>query len=64
MGLASAQQAFIRARGSDDPAVPPLPDGWFEEIDEATGITFFAEKSSGKRTWVRPVSGTAIAHTV
>lgn len=54
MGLASAQQAYIRARGVTDPAVPPLPDGWEEEVDDATGITFYAEKSTGKRTWVRP----------
>jgi U1 small nuclear ribonucleoprotein C len=54
MGLASAQQAFLRARGSDDPAVPPLPDGWEEDLDEATGISYYYEKSTGKRQWVRP----------
>jgi len=40
MGLASAQEGFIRAHGKDHPAVPPLPDGWEEDVDEATGITF------------------------
>jgi len=54
MGLASAQQAFLRARGSNDPAVPPLPDGWKEETDDVTGITFFFDTNTGKRTWVRP----------
>ncbi|GAX15986.1 hypothetical protein FisN_22Hh158 [Fistulifera solaris] len=54
MGLAAAQQAYIRARGVDDPAVPPLPDGWKEELDEVTGISFFIDTVSGKRTWVRP----------
>ena len=34
MGLASAQQAYIRARGEDDPAIPPLPDGWKSELDD------------------------------
>ena len=34
MGLASAQQAFLQARGADDPMVPPLPEGWKEETDE------------------------------
>lgn len=54
MGLAAAQQAYIRARGQDDPAVPPLPDGWKEELDEVTGISFFIDTTTGKRTWVRP----------
>lgn len=54
MGLASAQQGFIRARGKDDPAVPPLPEGWREELDEVTGITYYIDDNTGKRTWVRP----------
>ena len=52
MGLASAQQAYIRARGAEDPMVTPLPDGWEEETDEATGITFYADKNTGNRSWV------------
>jgi U1 small nuclear ribonucleoprotein C len=54
MGLASAQQSFLRARGAEDPAVPPLPDGWKEEMDEVTGIAFYVDTNTGKRTWVRP----------
>lgn len=54
MGLASAQQAFIKARGNQDPAIPPLPDGWKEETDDVTGISFYIDSRSGKRTWVRP----------
>lgn len=53
MGLASAQQAFVRARGKDDPAVPPLPDGWKEDVDDVTGITYYIAPD-GARTWVRP----------
>jgi U1 small nuclear ribonucleoprotein C len=54
MGLASAQQAYIRARGVDDMAVTPLPDGWKEENDDVTGITYYIDTVSKKRTWVRP----------
>lgn len=54
MGLASAQQAFIRARGVDDPAVTPLPDGWKEIVDDVTSITYYINTKTGKRTWVRP----------
>ena len=54
MGLASAQQAFLQARGADDPMVPPLPEGWKEETDDVTGIPYYIDTVSGKRTWVRP----------
>jgi U1 small nuclear ribonucleoprotein C len=54
MGLASAQQAYIRARGVEDSAVTPLPDGWKEETDDVTGITYYIDTVSKKRTWVRP----------
>ena len=54
MGLASAQQAYIRAKGKEDPMIPPLPDGYKEELDEATGITFYYNDETGVRTWVRP----------
>jgi WW domain/U1 zinc finger len=54
MGLASAQQAYIRARGKDDAAIPPLPDGWREFVDDVTGISYYVDTTSGKRTWVRP----------
>ena len=54
MGLASAQQAYIRARGKDDPAIPPLPEGWKEEVDDVTGITYYIDNTTKKRTWVRP----------
>ena len=53
MGLASAQQAFIQARGVNDPAVPPLPDGWKEDTDDVTGIQYYIDPT-GRRTWVRP----------
>ena len=54
MGLASAQQAYLRSRPADDPSIPPLPEGWKEELDGATHITFYLHKASGKQTWVRP----------
>lgn len=54
MGLASAQQGFIRSRPPDDPTIPPLPEGWKEELDEATNISFYVHGPSGRRTWVRP----------
>lgn len=53
MGLASAQQAFLKSRPPDDPSIPPLPEGWKEEFDDATHISYYIHKS-GKRTWVRP----------
>jgi len=52
MGLAAAQQAFLRNRGSH--AAGPLPPGWTEEIDKATGISFYTEEKTQRRTWVRP----------
>lgn len=63
MGLASAQQAFLRTRrdpatgkiNPNDPALPPLPNGWVEELDSATGVYFYInEGGDGERTWVRP----------
>lgn len=61
MGLASAQQAYLRTRrdpvGQINPAdgsVPPLPDGWKEELDEATGVHYYVHDESGERSWVRP----------
>lgn len=54
MGLASAQQAFLKAYGADHPAVPPLPEGWREEIDDVTGIAYYVDTNTKKRTWVRP----------
>ena len=54
MGLADAQHKFLRARGAQDPAVPPLPEGWKEDTDEVTGITFYIDTNTKKRTWVRP----------
>lgn len=54
MGLAAAQQAFLRAKGVSDPAVPPLPEGWKEEVDDVTGISYYIDTNTKKRTWVRP----------
>lgn len=55
MGLAAAQQTYIRAKGVHDPAIPPLPTGWKEELDEVTGISYYIDtKASKSRTWVRP----------
>eukprot|EP00804_Cyclotella_cryptica_P012682 CCRYP_016284-RA/>CCRYP_016284-RA protein AED:0.04 eAED:0.04 QI:302/1/1/1/1/1/2/546/199 len=61
MGLASAQQAFLRTRRNPatgqivtDETVPPLPEGWKEELDEATGIYYYINEESGERSWVRP----------
>ncbi|KAI2496621.1 U1 zinc finger [Fragilaria crotonensis] len=53
MGLASAQQAYLKSRPPDDPSIPPLPEGWKEEFDDATHISYYVHKS-GRRTWVRP----------
>lgn len=57
MGLASAQQAFLRAQSSrpdGDASLPALAEGWAEEEDPVTRTKFYVEKESGKRTWVRP----------
>merc|ERR1719401_1143784 len=61
MGLASAQQAFLRTRrdptgriNPEDPMVPPLPEGWEEEKDEATGVYYYIHGETEERTWVRP----------
>jgi WW domain/U1 zinc finger len=55
MALASAQQAYIKAKGRDDPSIPPLPDGWKEDVDEVTGgMAFYYNDETGERTWVRP----------
>ena len=54
MGLASAQQAYIKANGLNDPMIPPLPDGWTQDQDDVTGIMFYFNKETGGRTWVRP----------
>jgi hypothetical protein len=59
MGLASAQQAYLRthrnpASGQIDGSVPPLPEGWNEELDDATGVYFYVHEESGERSWVRP----------
>lgn len=52
MGLAAAQQAFLRTQRSG--SVGPLPAGWIEELDQATGINFYIHEESQRRTWVRP----------
>mmetsp|Transcript_33080 Transcript_33080/g.63201 ORF Transcript_33080/g.63201 Transcript_33080/m.63201 type:complete len:226 (-) Transcript_33080:339-1016(-) len=62
MGLASGQQSYLRNRRNpstgqvdpNDPSVPPLPEGWKEEKDSATGAFFYTNDESGERSWVRP----------
>jgi len=54
MGLASAQQGFLKTFGADHPAVPPLPEGWKEEMDAVTGIVYYIDTKTKRRTWVRP----------
>jgi len=54
MGLAAAQQGYLRNSPPGDPNVPPLQEGWKEETDEATGINYYVHEESDKRTWVRP----------
>ena len=54
MGLASAQQAYMKAKGKEDPMIPPLPPGWKEDVDDVTGIEFYYNDATGERTWVRP----------
>eukprot|EP00586_Coscinodiscus_wailesii_P022835 CAMPEP_0172496652 /NCGR_PEP_ID=MMETSP1066-20121228/90795_1 /TAXON_ID=671091 /ORGANISM="Coscinodiscus wailesii, Strain CCMP2513" /LENGTH=174 /DNA_ID=CAMNT_0013269051 /DNA_START=26 /DNA_END=550 /DNA_ORIENTATION=+ len=51
MGLAAAQQALLRRHPE---AAPPLPPDWTEELDDATGATFYTHSVTGRRTWVRP----------
>eukprot|EP00980_Cylindrotheca_fusiformis_P010546 scaffold2334_cov118-Cylindrotheca_fusiformis.AAC.18 len=54
MGLASAQQAYIKAMGENDPMIPTLPDGWEQDVDDVTGISFYSNTKTGERSWVRP----------
>lgn len=56
MGLAAAQQAFIRNCGPNPNPndVPPLPQGWREEHDEATRLTFYLNEETNERAWARP----------
>mmetsp|Transcript_19545 Transcript_19545/g.35384 ORF Transcript_19545/g.35384 Transcript_19545/m.35384 type:complete len:209 (+) Transcript_19545:202-828(+) len=61
MGLASAQQAYLRTSRNpagqinpDDRNVPPLPEGWKEEKDDATGVYYYTNDENGERSWVRP----------
>jgi U1 small nuclear ribonucleoprotein C len=54
MGLASAQQAYVKARGENDPMIPPLPDGWIQEADDVTGILYYTNTITSERSWVRP----------
>mmetsp|Transcript_27117 Transcript_27117/g.31569 ORF Transcript_27117/g.31569 Transcript_27117/m.31569 type:complete len:222 (-) Transcript_27117:501-1166(-) len=54
MGLASAQQAYMKANAHNPHAVPPLPDGWIEEDDGATRSKYYVNTKTQERTWVRP----------
>lgn len=61
MGLASAQQGFIKAVARNPTmaesaanVIPPLPAGWKEEKDDVTGLLYYIELATKKRTWVRP----------
>lgn len=54
MGLASAQQAYIKAMGINDPMIPPLPDHWKQEADGVTGILYYFNTETKERSWVRP----------
>ncbi|CAJ1953873.1 unnamed protein product [Cylindrotheca closterium] len=54
MGLASAQQAYIKAMGINDPMIPPLPDHWKQEADDVTGILYYFNTMTKERSWVRP----------
>lgn len=51
MGLASAQQVFIK---NNPAAVPPLPQGWREEYDEVTRTPFYINLETKERQWNRP----------
>mmetsp|Transcript_2926 Transcript_2926/g.4275 ORF Transcript_2926/g.4275 Transcript_2926/m.4275 type:complete len:233 (-) Transcript_2926:220-918(-) len=56
MGLASAQQAFMRNAAHNPAAasmVPPLPEGWEEHVDGGTRIKYYVHQD-GKRQWHRP----------
>jgi len=55
MGLASAQQGYLRSNANNPAAmIPPLPEDWEEELDGATRCAFYTNKKTQERTWVRP----------
>jgi hypothetical protein len=39
--------------------VPPLPDGWVELLDKATGRTFYWNRQTNKTQWERPMPAEA-----
>lgn len=54
MGLANAQQGYMRAHGGGMDALPPLPEGYKQDVDPVTGIVFYIHVTTRARTWVRP----------
>ena len=58
MGLAAAQQAFIRA----NPEVPPLTPGWREEDDEVTRAKFYINDETGVAQVMRHDSQASLLH--
>ena len=36
------------------PGAEPLPDGWEEHVDEATGKPYYSNDDTGEIVWVRP----------
>ncbi|GMH75339.1 hypothetical protein TrVE_jg7519 [Triparma verrucosa] len=50
-GLAAAQQQYVKSNPSAE--LPPLPEGWTEMEDPATGMPLY-ENEEGDRTWARP----------
>merc|ERR1719330_861485 len=49
MGLAAAQQAYIRANAHNPHATPPLPEGWEEQTDEATRAKYYINTATQER---------------
>jgi Sec23-binding domain of Sec16/WW domain len=45
-------------------AVPSLPDGWMELIDEASGIPYYLNQVDGSTTWDKPGFGSPTVDTV
>ena len=54
MGLAAAQQDYIKSNTQNESAIPPLPEGWEEKDDEATKLKYYVNTKTQERTWVRP----------
>jgi hypothetical protein len=44
-----------------DKSMPPLPAGWVETMDEASGVPYYYREVDGYTTWERPVAEDTVA---